>query len=140
MSEKKAFFLSRLNEHLQYMGDVEKSLNGDCEFQGCEFNHCQLGQWLYGAGTEEVLSLKNNRALKMFNRLFDVHKKFHEAGDQALLQKRRGYSEISSQCLSDMQLFCSQLITILLALDDIVNASNTAVGVEHNDTILKGVA
>ncbi len=128
-----------LNDHLNYMNGIEKALDGGHEFQECGFNHCRLGEWLYGAGTEEVLSLKNNRALKMFNRLFDIHKKFHEAGEQALMQRGQGNFEAARQILSDMQLFCSQLITILLVLDSIVNVSDSVGNkqVDFNDSSLK---
>jgi len=111
----KAFFLMRLNDHIQYLKKIEATLEGKGDFYGTHHHKCKLGQWLYGDGANEVTTLQSGDAQKVFDSLFEPHEQFHTASKQAL--EKAGDGKNAKIAITEMYKL-SQIITKkLLALD-----------------------
>ena len=113
----KAFFLIRLTEHLQYLKKIEATLAGKEDFQGGSHYDCQLGQWLYGVGSQEVAALQDEQAQQIFNSLFEPHERFHQVTKQ-LLEKQSAVDATATQlAVTEMHKLSQILSQKLLALD-----------------------
>ena len=118
----KAFFIMRLNEHIQYLKKIEATLAGKGNFQGSSHYDCQLGQWLYGTGIQEVAALQNEQAQQIFNSLFEPHERFHLVTQQ-LLEKQSIPDNPSIQlAITEMHKLSQILSQQLLALDVVAMA------------------
>jgi len=115
----KAFFIMRLNDHVQYLKKMDAAIRGLSDFPGTDHRHCKLGQWLHGEGREEVVALRNPQAQEIFNSLFEPHERFHALGKEALEKKRLGDEEGAKQALTRLHLFSTILSNKLLQLDDL---------------------
>lgn len=62
MATSKAFFLLRLNDHIQYLKKIDATLAGTNNFEGTDCHDCKLGKWLYGVGVQEVEVMQNAKA------------------------------------------------------------------------------
>ena len=114
---EKAFFLMRVNDHIQYLKKIEKTLSGEGNFIGTNHRDCQLGRWIYNQGKEEVAAMKNQRATQLFDELFEPHEQFHTISHQALQKKQQGDEAGSHKAVTEMHKL-SQIITQkLLELD-----------------------
>ncbi len=114
-----AFFLMRLNDHIQYLKKIEATLAGTEDFQGTEHHQCKLGLWLYGDGGNEVLALQNPKAKEIFESLFEPHESFHNASHQALENKQAGDEEGAKLAITEMYKLSQNLTQKLLELDGI---------------------
>jgi hypothetical protein len=120
----KAFFLIRLNEHIQYLKKVEATLEGKGNFQGSSHHDCQLGKWLYGVGSQEVAALQNERAQQIFNSLFEPHERFHSVTKQLLEQKFATNEAATQSAITEMHKLSQTLSQKLLELDAIAMVPN----------------
>ncbi len=112
-----AFFLMRLNDHVQYLKKIEATLAGTGDFQGSDHHECKLGKWLYGDGANEVSNLQNAKAQSIFDSLLEPHEHFHNASKQALEKKQAGDEQGAQIAITEMYKI-SQIITQkLLGLD-----------------------
>lgn len=114
--KKRAFFLQRMNDHVQYLSKIKATLNDTGSFQGTDCQHCALGQWLYGAGAQEVHTLGTD-AHQLFEQLIEPHEKFHEASARALKHFEAGDEVGQYRAMTEMHQLSNQLIKTLLDLD-----------------------
>lgn len=114
--KKPAFFLQRINDHVQYLNKIKATLNQRGSFQGTDCHHCALGQWLYGNGAQEVQTLGID-AKKLFEQLIEPHEKFHEASARALSYFQAGDEIGQYRAMTEMHQLSNQLIKTLLDLD-----------------------
>lgn len=117
MLTTKAFFLMRLNDHIQYLKNIEKRLTGENDFAGSSHRECKLGKWLYGEGILEIAGLKNPKAQEIFESLFEPHQHFHEASAQAIEKYQAGDTQGAHQAITDMHVFSRIITQKLLQLD-----------------------
>ncbi len=111
-----AFFFQRINDHLQYLRKLEKTLKDEGDFQGAAHTDCKLGKWMYGDGRQEVQEL-GEQGVQIFDALFDKHQSFHDAGARALAAKLAGQSEAMSKEVTEMIRMSNVLIAGLTELD-----------------------
>jgi hypothetical protein len=116
----KAFFLMRLNDHVQYLKKMESTLKGKCNFQGTTHSECKLGQWLHGEGANEVATLTNSHAKTVFESLFEPHERFHVISKQALDKQHAGDNEGAKMAMTEMYGLSQMLTQKLLTLDTLV--------------------
>lgn len=116
---KPAFFLHRMNDHVQYLSKIKATLNNRGNFQGTDCQHCALGKWLYGEGPREAQAL-GSEVYKLFDQLIEPHEKFHEASARALAQFKVGDELGQYRAMTEMHQLSSYLIKTLLDLDRIV--------------------
>ncbi|ALG69110.1 CZB domain-containing protein [Beggiatoa leptomitoformis] len=115
----KAFFLMRLNDHVQYLKKIDATLNDKGEFQGTDCHDCKLGKWLYGEGQTEVDNLKNTIANNIFTSLFEPHERFHQISKQALELKKAGDMEAVHKIVTEMHILSNVISRKLLDLDEL---------------------
>lgn len=113
----KAFFIMRLNDHVQYLKKIDAAIRGLSDFQGMDHHHCKLGRWLYGEGQQEIILMENDKAKEIFNSLFQPHERFHYLGQEALERKRLGDEEGTKRALTELHIFSTLLANKLLELD-----------------------
>lgn len=113
----KAFFLMRLNDHIQYLKNIESTLIGKGQFQGTDHHDCQLGKWLYGQGAEDIAALNNEKARDIFESLFEPHQRFHEISKQALEKKQAGDETAAQSIITEMHILSHTIAQKLLELD-----------------------
>ncbi len=116
---QKAFFIRRLNDHIQYMKKINATLTGEGEFQGTKHTECKLGLWLYGEGIQEVAALKSDRAKTIFDSIFDPHERFHSVSKRALECKVDEDEEGMQAAVTEMHVLSNTISQKLLELDDI---------------------
>ena len=114
----KAFFLLRMNDHVQYLRKIEATLQGTGDFQGTDCHECKLGKWLYGDGAAEA-EAAGAEAKQVFDSIFEPHQLFHEASHNALQQKQSGDEGGSREAMTTMYKLSKTLIDMLLTLDRI---------------------
>jgi len=113
----KAFFLMRLNDHIQYLKEIEATLVGEGTFSGSSHQECKLGKWLYGDGPSEIDALQSKKLQEIFNSLFEPHERFHNASKQALEKKRRGEEQAAQAAVTEMHILSHIIAQKLLELD-----------------------
>jgi hypothetical protein len=113
-----AFFFQRLNDHIQYVRKIQKTLRGDGDFQGSDHQSCKLGQWLYGDGRKEAEAIGED-AVRKFEAILDPHQAFHDASAQALAAKASGDDATAQAKITEMDKLSVILIRELTALDDL---------------------
>lgn len=116
---QKAFFIKRLNDHIQYLKKINATLSGEGNFQGTKHTECKLGQWLYGEGKVEVDSLNNSKAQAVFASIFAPHERFHQVSKYALECKSRGDDTGVQAAVTEMHVLSNVISQKLLELDDI---------------------
>jgi hypothetical protein len=114
---KTAFFMKRLNDHIQYLKKIDATLNNKGDFQGIGHEECLLGTWLYGEGAAEVKAIQNSKAKEIFDSLLEPHQKFHTMSRQALENKLAGDEAGMKAALTEMHLLSTILTNKLLDLD-----------------------
>jgi hypothetical protein len=113
-----AFFLMRINDHIQYMNRIEATLAGDNDFKGTDHHDCKLGKWLYKDATNEVAELHNSEAKEILESLFEPHERFHQISKEILEKKQAGHDEKDYHAALTEMCQLSQTITQkLLDLD-----------------------
>lgn len=116
MSSKKAFFMQRLNDHIQYLDKVTRTIKGKMEFAGTNCRCCKLGQWIYAEGREEV-SLYAPAAMPLFVQLIEKHEEFHVISGKILEQFQTGDIGQIHQEMTEVHKLSNQLVSILLEID-----------------------
>ena len=115
MSEN-AFFLRRMNDHIQYLGKIKATLADKGDFQGSDHHSCKLGQWLYSDGPEQASSF-GGEARAVFDSLLDPHEAFHEASHKALSSKAAGDTAAMEAAMTEMFKLSVTLVDTLIKLD-----------------------
>lgn len=113
----KAFFLMRLNDHVQYLKKIENTLKGKAEFSGCVHTECKLGQWIYNEGSAEVAALTDPRAQEVFDSLKEPHERFHVISHEALAKQQAGDEAGAKSASTEMHKLSTVLTNKLLELD-----------------------
>ncbi len=113
-----AFFMRRLNDHVQYLKQIDAAISGKSDFQGTTYHECQLGQWFNNEGPAVIAEMKNSKARAIYNSLLESHKRFHEIGEEALKKTRSGDKTGAKAALTQLHLISSTLTKQLLELDD----------------------
>ena len=72
--EGKAFFILRLNDHIQYLRKIQATLEGTGDFHGTDYHDCKLGKWLYSTGPAEA-EAAGPEAKALFDSLFEPHQR-----------------------------------------------------------------
>ena len=116
MSSKKAFFMQRLNDHIQYLDKVTRTIKGKMEFAGTNCRCCKLGQWIYAEGREEISSYAP-AAAPLFEQLIEKHEEFHVISNTILAQFHAGDISQIHQEMTEVHKLSSQLVSILLDID-----------------------
>ncbi|MCK5719264.1 MAG: CZB domain-containing protein [Thiomargarita sp.] len=115
---KKAFFMRRLNDHIQYLKKLDETLKvSNSEFQGTNHRDCRLGQWIYNEGPAEINLLQNDKANQIFNSLLEPHKQFHYVSNEALEKKYNGDDSGAQSLLTELHILSNTLVNKLLELD-----------------------
>ncbi|MDQ5768292.1 CZB domain-containing protein [Thiothrix subterranea] len=114
--QKRAFFLKRLNDHVQYLNKMKGRLAGANTFEPTTCRICTLGQWLHGEGTKEAGEY-GDTMLTLFRALFEPHERFHQASAEALHCQQTGDELGMHRALTEMHTLSSQLVGILLKMD-----------------------
>lgn len=115
-----AFFFQRINDHIQYLRKLEKTLKDEGDFRGTEHTACKLGKWMHGEGRAEV-EAEGPEAVAVFESMFPHHEAFHEAGNKALAAKENGDSNGMTVAVTEMIKLSNTLIDILTKLDKMAN-------------------
>ncbi len=113
----KAFFLQRLNEHVQYLKKMDSRLKGEGDFEGTDHDSCKLGQWINDQGPAEVAALQDPKASEVFESLKEPHKRFHDVGHHALEMKQAGDEAGVKAAMTEMHVLSTTISNKLLELD-----------------------
>ncbi len=111
-----AFFLLRMNDHLQYLNRFHATLDGRGDFHGTDHHSCKLGIWLDTKGPTEISGIGPD-AQALFESIFEPHQRFHEASSQALELKEAGNLVAAEEKLTEMHQLSALLVDKLLKLD-----------------------
>lgn len=115
----KAFFLQRLNDHVQYLKKIDNTLKGQGDFAGTDHHSCKLGLWIDKEGPQEVAGLENQKAAEIFEGLKEPHEKFHVASKQALEKMKSGDEAGAKAAMTEMHVLSATLSNKLLELDSL---------------------
>ncbi len=118
-----AFFFQRINDHIQYLRKLEKTLRDEGDFQGTAHTDCKLGKWMYGDGRAEA-EAEGAEALQLFEGMFSHHQAFHDAGHRALDAKAAGDADGVKAAVTEMIKLSNTLIDILTTLDKISTSNS----------------
>jgi len=121
----RAFFLQRVNDHLRYLNNINQTLENDrcfeehthigC-FKGTGYTECNLGLWLYGAGSEEINALDNQTIKQQFDSLFEPHTRFHEVSKEAVKKRQNGDKPGAKILVAEMKEISNLLTSKMLEL------------------------
>jgi hypothetical protein len=115
MSES-AFFLRRMNDHVQYLCKIKDTLEEKGDFHGTDHHSCKLGRWLDNEGPEQS-SAVGAEARKVFDQLIAPHEQFHRASGQALECKAAGDPEGMEDAMTEMFKLSNTMVNMLIQLD-----------------------
>ena len=115
MSES-AFFLRRMNDHVQYLGKIKATLEDKGDFQGSDHHSCKLGQWLDNEGPEQSSAI-SEEARTVFDQLLEPHERFHQASKLALERKASGDPAGMEEAMTEMFKLSNTLVNMLMRLD-----------------------
>lgn len=116
-----AFFLQRMNDHVQYLKKIQATLDGKGDFPGTTHHECKLGEWLYSDGPNEAASV-GDEARHVFDQLLAPHESFHSISHAALEKQSSGDAAGARQAITEMHKLSATLIDQLLLLDKLSNA------------------
>lgn len=116
--QNKAFFLKRLNDHVQYLRQMKARLDGNNQFEPTSCRICALGEWLYGEGMKYA-SEHSEIMLNLFHALLEPHERFHAVSEEALRCQQAGDELGMRRALTEMHTLSTTLINILLKMDAI---------------------
>ncbi len=111
-----AFFLLRINDHMQYLRKIKDTLEGTGDFRGGDHHACKLGVWMDTTGAREAAEA-GPEATVTFNALHDPHERFHSASGRALRTLAEGRPEEAELEVTEMHRLSSALVNRLLELD-----------------------
>jgi len=106
-----------MNDHVQYLKKINKTLDGQESFQSCSHTECKLGQWMYGEGEAEVATIANPRVKEVFEELKEPHQQFHQASADALAKQLAGDKDGAQQSITEMHKLSTVVYNRLLELD-----------------------
>ncbi|MES9923424.1 MAG: CZB domain-containing protein [Candidatus Thiodiazotropha endolucinida] len=115
MSES-AFFLRRMNDHIQYLGKLKATLEDKGDFQGSDHHSCKLGQWLDSDGPAQSSAI-SGEARRIFDSVLEPHEQFHQASQRALDCKKLGDKSGMEEAMTEMFKLSAKLVDILMKLD-----------------------
>ncbi|OQX15441.1 MAG: hypothetical protein BWK73_06785 [Thiothrix lacustris] len=115
MASNNAFFVQRLNDHIQYLRKITNTLKGTDGFQGNAHTECQLGEWLYRDGHNDLNALPDGNFL--FEQLEEKHKRFHDFSDEALAQHQQGNQIGSYRAMTEVHKLSNEMVALLLKAD-----------------------
>jgi hypothetical protein len=115
-----AFFLLRINDHLQYLKKINATLEGSGDFRGGDHHSCKLGQWIDGRGPLEAAEA-GPHAVALLEEVCAPHEQFHAASSRALALRAPGQEHESAREVTDMHRLSSVLVDLLLGLDRIAS-------------------
>lgn len=113
----KAFFIIRLNDHVQYLKKIDAAIRGLSNFEGTDHYQCKLGRWLYGEGQQEIIAMQSQKAKEIFESLFQPHERFHYWAHKALERKQVHDEEGTKQAMTELYICSTLLSNKLLELD-----------------------
>ena len=111
-----AFFLLRMNDHLQYLNRLKATLDGKGDFRGSDHHSCKFGKWLDTDGPKEVGEISAD-AKALFDSIIAPHQRFHEVSHEALAAHDAGNKDVEVQKLTEMHQLSGKLVDSLLTLD-----------------------
>ena len=111
-----AFFLLRINDHLQYLKKVKATLDGTGDFRGTDHHGCKLGHWIDGSGPAEVAAY-GPEAVATFDSILAPHERFHSASGRALTFQVEGHHTDTEREVTEMHQLSGTLVEKLLELD-----------------------
>ncbi|MCK5663979.1 MAG: CZB domain-containing protein [Thiotrichaceae bacterium] len=115
---KKAFFMMRLNDHIQYLKKMDSRLKGEGDFNGTTHKECKLGQWISSPeAIEEIAALEDSKGKEVFDSLIEPHEHFHRISHDALEKKLAGDEAAAQLLFTDLHKFSATLTNKLLELD-----------------------
>jgi len=116
-----AFFLQRINDHMQYLRKITATLEGRGDFRGGDHHSCKLGQWIDSSGPREATEV-GPHAATLFEGIRTPHEQFHAASGRALALQAAGRPAETAREVTDMHRLSSTLVDLLLQLDGIASA------------------
>jgi hypothetical protein len=120
MSES-AFFLRRMNDHIQYLSKIKMTLTDKGDFQGTDPHSCNLGKWLDNEGPQQASALGAD-ARAVFDSLIEPHERFHEQSHLALARKAAGDKDGMEAAVTEMFKLSVTLVDTLIKLDTMSRA------------------
>jgi hypothetical protein len=117
-----AFFLLRMNDHLQYLKKVKATLDGVGDFRGSDHRSCKFGLWIDGAGPREVSDL-GPAAMSVFDSVLVPHEQFHTASARALAFQAEGRVAETEREVTEMHMLSGRMVEKLLELDTLAAGS-----------------
>ena len=115
MSET-AFFMRRMNDHVQYLCKIEDTLDERGDFYGTDHHSCNLGRWLDNEGPEQS-SAVGVEARTVLDQLISPHEQFHRASDQAFERKAAGDPAGMKDAMTEMYKLSTTMVNMLIELD-----------------------
>jgi hypothetical protein len=113
-----AFFLLRINDHMQYLRKISATLDGTGEFQGSSHHDCMLGRWINTTGPQECAEF-GPAAVEVFKAIYDPHEAFHLASGRALAFRAAGREHDSARESTELHRLSNELVSKLLHLDSL---------------------
>ena len=113
-----AFFLRRMNDHVQYLGKIKATLEDKGDFYGTDHHSCKLGLWLDSDGPGESSAI-STKAREIFDQLLEPHERFHYASRLALNCKAAGDPSGMDEAITEMFKLSNRLVNILIELDNL---------------------
>ena len=100
MDSKKAFFMQRLNDHIQYLDKVTKTIKGLMDSDGKQ----EINAYATGAN-------------HLFDTLVTQHEQFHVISSSVLEKHQQGDKDSAYKAMTEMHKLSGQLVSILLEID-----------------------
>lgn len=119
---KQAFYLQRMNDHIQYLQKIRATLNGTGDFQGTKCTECALGKWAYGEGRDEILSYGADMR-DLYESLLEQHEAFHQVSSAALQCHHKADEHGQYRAMTTMHTLSNDLVQKLLKMDKIARDS-----------------
>lgn len=116
MQQTQAFFLQRMNDHVQYLRKIKETLNHEGDFQGCDCHLCALGHWLDHEAPQQV-EYYGDEVAALLKQLDQQHCEFHKVSQEALSCSEAGDDAGSYQAMTQMHKLSNQLVNLLLEMD-----------------------
>ncbi|MCW8931488.1 MAG: CZB domain-containing protein [Gammaproteobacteria bacterium] len=114
----KTVFIQTIESHLEYLKEVQQSINSSGDYCGTNHLSCTMGKWMYGEGAEDVKKMGNN-AEQIFQQLFEPHEEFHEVSSTSIKAFNNNNHELAKHSLTKMIFLSNKLTKLLLQLNEI---------------------
>ncbi|MCL2021475.1 MAG: CZB domain-containing protein [Betaproteobacteria bacterium] len=111
-----AFFLLRMNDHIRYLNNIQATLDGKGDFQGCEHTACKFGAWYYGEGRGEIEAV-GSECVALYEQIAAPHEAFHLHSRKALDLKQAGDEAGAAAEVTEMMKLSRELVDLLVKLD-----------------------